>query len=382
MTAPGVMRRESALDGIRGVAILAVMLFHFTRSHDSAQPLYRSALKITGAGWAGVDVFFVLSGFLITGILLDTKGRPGFFHNFYVRRALRIFPLYYAVLIAVMALIWATQSTRDPAVRDLFGRQAWLWTYAINIENALTGRWDFNAGGLYLNHFWSLAIEEQFYLVWPIVVMVLSRRALVVCTLAIAAGALTLRAIMTLHGAAATTVYSFTPCRLDALALGALAAAYVRTPELRRWRLPLLAGLAAGVYLAWLAWTEDGLPWLDPKVDVLGLSSLAVLAAAVLVGVSSRPRMFGALRTTPLVFLGKYSYGIYVFHYILWPRLEHYAPAARLAAVSGSELFGLVAHVAIGIALSVAVAVASFHLLERRFLALRERFSYASPAPA
>src|SRR5438552_1959649 len=86
LAAPGVFRHELALDGLRGVAVLAVMLFHFTMYEESTRPLYRSALRLLGAGWAGVDLFFALSGFLITGILLDTRDQPHFFRNFYARR--------------------------------------------------------------------------------------------------------------------------------------------------------------------------------------------------------------------------------------------------------------------------------------------------------
>jgi peptidoglycan/LPS O-acetylase OafA/YrhL len=381
--APGVFRHETAIDGLRGVAILAVMLFHFTMYEHSARPLYRSALTVAGAGWAGVDVFFALSGFLITGILLDTKGRPCFFRTFYLRRALRIFPLYYTVVAGVMLVLGLTLATRDPEVRDLFGRQLWLWTYSINIEGALSGRWDFNAGGLFLNHFWSLAIEEQFYLVWPVVVLALSRRALALTAVTMAGTSLVLRAVLTAYGVAPTTVYSFTPCRVDALALGGLAALLVRERVRRRVQLALVAAIAAAAHLAWLAYRERGLPWLNPRVDVGGLTSLAVVASALLVGLSVRPeaRVFRPLRSRALVFLGKYSYATYVFHYLLWPRLERHVPAPRLAAASGSELVGLAGHVAIGIAVSVAVAVVSFHVLERPFLGLRRHLAYASTAP-
>ena len=377
-TAPGVFRHERALDGLRGVAVLAVMLFHFTMYEESTRPLYRSALRLLGAGWAGVDLFFALSGFLITGILLDTRDQPHFFRNFYARRALRILPLYYAVLAVVMVMLAVRLPASGTELRDLFGRQLWLWTYTSNIEGAIAGQWHFNAGGVYLDHFRSLAIEEQFYLVWPVVVLTLSRRALTASTLGIALTAALLRAVLTACGVAPTTVYSFTPCRLDALALGGLAAVVVREPAFRWLWLTRGAGLLALGQLAWLAWRQRGLPWLDSNVDVSGLSALAVLAASVLVELSVEPGgpLRSLFRSRPLVFLGKYSYATYVFHYMLWPRLERHLPAARLEAASGSELLGLVGHVMIGIAISVALAVLSFHLFERHFLALRRRFAY------
>src|SRR5690349_16429753 len=157
---PGPLRREPALDGIRGLATLAVMLFHFTMFEQSSQPLYRAGLALASLGWASVDLFFVLSGFLITGILLDTKGQQHFFRNFYARRALRILPLCYAVLAVVMLVLVATASVRTPESREFLGRQVWLWTYTTNIEFLVYGYWNFNFGRLWLNHFWTLAVEE------------------------------------------------------------------------------------------------------------------------------------------------------------------------------------------------------------------------------
>ena len=188
-----------------------------------------------------------------------------------------------------------------------------------------------------LRHFWSLAIEEQFYLIWPMVVLTMSRRALVFSTLGIAVSAPVLRAVMITHGVPPPTVYSLTPCRVDALALGGLAAVLVREPGLRPRVLRLAPALAALVPLIWLAWTR-GLYWLDPAVDVVAFSPLAVLAGAVVVRCS----------------------------------LE--LPADRFAAASGSELLGLTGHVLVGIAVSVAAAFASFHLFERHFLALKRNF--------
>jgi len=382
--APGPLRREPALDGVRGAALLGVMLFHFTMFEQSGQPLYRTALRLATAGWVGVDVFFVLSGFLITGILLDTKDGPCFFRNFYVRRALRMLPLYYAALAMAMLALLVSVGAQTPEARALLTRQVWLWTYATNIEFTIAGHWDFNIGRVWLNHFWSLAVEEQFYLVWPVVVLALSRRALAVSTLALAVAAPLLRAIMIADGIRPGIVLTFTPCRLDELALGALAAVLVRVPALRP---PVLRALpcltvAALPPLAWLLWTRK-LYWLDPIVNIVASTPLAVLSAVVILRCALEPDsgLARLLRSRLLRFLGKYSYGTFVFHYMFWPLLEEYLPADRLTGASGSELLGLGGHVLIGVAVSLAAGFASYRFLERRFLELKGNFAYAVRVP-
>jgi peptidoglycan/LPS O-acetylase OafA/YrhL len=163
---PDDRERDPRLDGVRGIAILLVLVYHLTLYGGMApngpflDRLWRTWTLPLGLG---VDLFFVLSGFLITGILLDTKDGPDYFRNFYARRFLRIFPLYYATLAATFLLI--------PAVRL---DAVWYWTYLINYRFADVG-WPRVA---YLGHFWTLAVEEQFYLVWPALVFFVPRRVL------------------------------------------------------------------------------------------------------------------------------------------------------------------------------------------------------------
>jgi peptidoglycan/LPS O-acetylase OafA/YrhL len=166
-----------ALDGLRGIAILLVMAFHRVLLHPGS--LERSLLGRLGlCGWVGVDLFFVLSGFLITGILFDTKDRPDYFRRFYFRRTVRIFPLYYGFLLGVLGLGVALQATgRSPfGWGDFWRNQLVLWTYTTNLAFAAAGEWYALAPMLTLTSLWSLAIEEQFYLVWPLLIRRVSRR--------------------------------------------------------------------------------------------------------------------------------------------------------------------------------------------------------------
>jgi peptidoglycan/LPS O-acetylase OafA/YrhL len=159
------------LDGLRGLAILMVMFGHFIVVGKNLEP-HTPVHRFFQSGYLGVDFFFVLSGFLITGILLDTKHRKPYFKVFYWRRALRIFPLYYG-LLAISWLSVMLITPGDAALLKGHDSPAWFWLYASNIGMACKGTWLDSPTWVGLGHFWSLAVEEQFYLVWPMLVFLL-----------------------------------------------------------------------------------------------------------------------------------------------------------------------------------------------------------------
>jgi peptidoglycan/LPS O-acetylase OafA/YrhL len=357
-----------ALDGLRGLAILLVLLFHFTpetAGHTAVGGVMRGVSRL---GWCGVDLFFVLSGFLITGILFDAKGSAHYFRNFYMRRVLRIFPLYYGVLLVIFVIVPMWRPMNAPADQHLMHNQHWLWLYAANIPQAVADGWPLESSWVRLNHFWSLAIEEHFYLVWPAIVFCFARKTLMRICAAVIAVALAGRCWAYFFWND-TAAYVLTPFRMDELAMGALVALAARGPE----GIGAMVGRArwiAGILLVPLM-----VIWVMNNDDVKYTVSLTILAgffAAILVmAVGGRvgSRIFSV---KPLRFFGKYSYGIYVFHWVMAPMLERYASPARF----GGGFVGVGISMGVAIGVCTAVAVLSWHLYEKQFLKLKRFFEY------
>lgn len=373
-----IHQRLPALDGLRGAAILLVMLYHFTL-YGGMQPgpaldtvYFRAAML----GWIGVDLFFVLSGFLITGILRETLGRPRFFRNFYARRTLRIFPVYYATLLVAFVAIPALVPV-SPACEQLLDEQLWYWTYLMNFDLAL-GYWP---DCYVFGHFWSLAVEEQFYLLWPLAVFSLRGRRLRLACLAIVAAAPLLRWGLVEAGSA-LGAYVLMPARADALALGALVALLAREPggvtQLARGARPALA-IAGAALLALLLWRR-GLGTEDAVVQIVGFSALALGFAAVLVRALVAPAGsgFGALlRSRALRTAGQYSYALYIFHHPVAIYLgERWISVDALPRVLGSALPAQAFFIAIAGAVSFGLAWLSWRAIEAPCLRLKARFPY------
>ena len=193
---------------MRGLAIALVLAYHFVAFSEPASLVERALVQVCDFGAAGVDLFFLLSGFLITGILVETRGRSHFFRNFYTRRVLRIFPLYYGVLVAVFLIAPRIPGLHSAQLDKMRQSQAWAWLYAMNIYLSTHGSWSH----AYLDHFWSLSIEEHFYFFWPVVVWALGGRPrrLMQASIAIALLSRGTRFIADVAGAHSFAVYALT----------------------------------------------------------------------------------------------------------------------------------------------------------------------------
>ncbi len=364
------------LDGVRGIAIVMVMALHFicsaiTRPESRLEYLLG---RITGYGSWGVDLFFVLSGFLITGILWDTRGRPSYFKTFYIRRTLRIFPLYYATLLVFVFVLPSLVGEQAPGVLRVRELQWWLWPYLANVYIAKQGSFAIP----YISHFWTLAVEEHFYLVWPFVVGLLSRAAVLGVSLFAIVVAVALRCAFevlvphSLHG------HVLTPFRLDALCIGALLALLVRGPlGLARVAELCKRGVvvaALGVLLTSIVHaTRPG----ELPAQALRETFLAVFfgCGIVLASWAEGPTWLKAsLRHSWLRFFGKYSYGLYVFHGIIAYALGEHGTLRHFERFTGGHLSGLLLQAAVASLVSIGLAVLSFDLFEERFLRLKDRF--------
>jgi peptidoglycan/LPS O-acetylase OafA/YrhL len=368
-----------ALDGIRGIAILLVMAYHFTIYGMGTTPavfLDRLFYRVFTAGWCGVDLFFVLSGFLITGILLDAKGEKHFFRNFYVRRVLRIFPLYYGFL--VVFFLWLSfASTIDNSSRSLLDQQGWYWTYLVNISIAVEG-WP----RLYtIGHFWSLAVEEQFYLLWPLVVFFSGRRTLMTICVVFLVGSFLVRLGFALAGNP-LAAYVLTPARMDTLAVGAFIALMVRDPgglmRLTRWIWPIciLSVIILGPIVFW----QRGLRSTHIITQTIGYSVLALMFGAILIAAltSTTSRGLGKFFAHPvLVFFGHYSYGLYVFHHpVVLAMQNSFVNESGLPLFLGSQLAYQLLYFCLAMGISVGLALVSWNAYEVHFLKLKELFPH------
>jgi peptidoglycan/LPS O-acetylase OafA/YrhL len=374
------MSRYAALDGLRGLAILMVMVFHFHLPVPGPKWLIDPLLHLEASGSNGVNLFFVLSGFLITGILWDTRTETHYLRNFFARRFLRIFPLYYGTLFVLLVLIPHLHPIRDPKFQSTVHHQIWLWLYASNIYETYSGR----ALPL-LGHFWSLAVEEHFYLVWPFVVWWSSRRVFQgICWGCFLVAFLTRWALLHAGADPAIAVVRLTPCQIDSLAAGAFLAVLMRPAH--QDRLPVSRHLVTRFFL--ISATIFLILCLAPSFFMKSSFAFASYGSftAVFFGASVLLALISpagapfrrTLEARPLRLLGKYSYALYVFHWPigrlcdqLFPRWWHLGAAPLVYPWSFQAAYFVAAF-----SLSLFAAWLSWNLYEKHFLKLKKIFDY------
>lgn len=324
--------RIPELDGLRGIAVTLVVVYHYFYLGPSpgdhpvvAERLYLWFQRFFAVGWSGVDLFFVLSGFLIGGILLDAKDSPSYYKTFYLRRFCRILPLYYLwvfgyLLVMFTSHSWFSALLKVPSQAPPDASVFWLFAFIQNVKYSSY----VNLGWAWLSPTWSLAVEEQFYLIVPLLIRRLTRRALfmVLCAVTVAAPFVRMwaRSHLLSQPVGLDQVYTLLPCRADALALGVLTALLWRSASFRTWlsrnttNLQILGTILLSGVIGLGYWAPD--KYSLPN-ESFGYTWLAIFYAIVLLLVLEKPS--GAVgsftRFKWLRELGRVSYCIYLVHF-------------------------------------------------------------------
>lgn len=359
-----------ALDGLRGIAILMVIPHNAGYAPNHSTGLLWIESILANGGWIGVQLFFVLSGFLITSNLIGNHDARSYYTPFFARRALRILPLYYACLLLgfVVLPFMGLPFSASPAERL---DQVWFWTFLSN--------WaiPFGISSGQFSHFWSLAVEEQFYLLWPFLIHGMNASRLALTCALIAVAALVVRATMVATGANHDMIYEFTVARMDALSLGALVAATMCSDALHVFHQAIkrhATSLAILVFMTCALMTN--LFERDARMtQIPGQTLLAISFSLLIVGVIANATradrlVVRFLSIEPLRRIGKYSYAMYVFHFPLSLQLASHEPwFAETFGQLGFTFWALTIT-----AVSYLLAWCSYHLLEKHFLRLKSHF--------
>ncbi|MDW7696024.1 acyltransferase (plasmid) [Flammeovirgaceae bacterium SG7u.111] len=350
------------LDGIRGLAILLVLIFHLF-----------DYIPITKIGWIGVDLFFVLSGFLITGILLNTKDSPNYYQSFIIRRALRIFPLYYGFLVFFMIIVPFTSLSQSITDYDyLTEHQVYYWFYLQNWLASFDQNWP---TGNAISHLWSLAVEEQFYLLWPFVVYFLSHKQIKTCCIAIVILAILIRNLLIFNQLSWVAPYINTLARFDSLAIGALLVIYIRYNKefIEKYisKFLLVTGVLFISILIIIKANGGHNPLLltNPIMQSIGFTVIGFFFAALIaISLQKNGKAPAFFSNPPLLFLGKYSYGLYVYHSVLDKLFFNEIYTALGANGITSNILTSLSI----LASSVILSYISFHYYEKHFLKFKK----------
>lgn len=372
-------RRIPQLDGLRGCAILIVLVCHYVNNATAADAAYLPAILRAGLSltWSGVDLFFVLSGFLIGSTLLEHRQSRHYYTTFYVRRSFRILPIYALCMLSFLAFTrwfpWRGQEALDWLVAD----HGPSWIYLAFGQNFLMAHTD-SLSPKWLSPTWSLAVEEQFYLLLPLLIRLVPSRYLMRTLLALVVVAPLFRAWLVLgSGYGAVSAYVLLPARMDALLLGVIAAVLFRQPQFREqvrqsqrsiWICVILLGAA----LLFFAMQGFGLG--SVLMSVIGFSVIAYfyLGVLILTLCSKNATLSRVLTFKPLRFLGQVSFFVYLFHYPVLG-IVHHVLRGRTPSFADGVLPTLLA-----LGITLLAGWVSWHFLEKHLVGMGHRFSYGS----
>jgi peptidoglycan/LPS O-acetylase OafA/YrhL len=373
-------RRIPELDGLRGGAILSVMAFHYLDALTNKGAGFLDYFHpVVAMGWTGVDLFFVLSGFLIGGILLDARTSNHYFKTFYIRRFCRIIPLYYAWICGYVVIYAALGATRFVSAGVGPEARPPLYIYFMFLQNLgvfhISG-----VAGAWFGATWSLAVEEQFYLITPLLIWLLPRRMLSLVLSGVVFCAPVLRFVVHNSGPSGPAVVNIlTPCRADAFAMGILAAILWRNAKIRLYLAAnavvlraLLGASLTGFIVVAVKWHSR--PW-SLGMQTIGLTAIAFFFAVTLLFVLLRPAgtIASMVRTEWVRDIGGVSYCMYLTHSAVWGTCHDLLLPNSLRE-SGSWLGAGVAVLA-GV-LTYAIAKMSWDWFEKPLLLRGHAFHY------
>lgn len=361
--------RMPELDTIRGIAVLLVLFFHgfgFRYGLSGLSRFPKIFVAATLPGWTGVNLFFVLSGFLITGILLDSKPKADYYRRFYVRRALRILPLYYAVLV-LLAVLTRTGWVNRQASWAFLGLS---FLYLSNVTGLFGVPMQYGV-------LWSLAVEEHFYLLWPAAVRSLSRQRVALTAAVLCVLCPCLRAFYFIRRYDTGTGYTWLVA--DGLATGALLATLARGPWATRVR---MWSITAILFSASLVMFVGGYPFgifrasrffgFSLRETALNLFFAGTVALTLLIGTS---RWKWVVNRPALQFFGDISYGVYLIHMLIFDLEDHFIGHWFPSLSSPAGRFGaMVLAFSVAAAVTIAVATLSRWYFEEPFLRMKGQF--------
>ncbi len=348
------------IDGVRAFSILAVIMFH-------------GGIPFLSGGFIGVDIFFVISGFLITSLLIKEKEKTGRINimNFFLRRIFRLVPAL-IVLLLVFNIFSVFALEKDIAVENFLDSFIVLfysadWTRAMGLQRP---DW--------LGHAWSLSVEEQFYIIWPFIFIALLKVsknylsiALIVLTMALASFAC--RVVFTLHGFHPDRLYNGLDSRADALLIGCLCSLLLSS-EWYPWVLTKLKSIHVLFYISLITLVTSAIVsrWTSPRMFYLGYFIIAMCAAIIIIKLTisvNNSVIEKALTQPVIVWIGKISYGLYLWHYPIFKIMRFYEYSRVTTFIFGT-------------AFTFIFSVLSYYFIERPFLLLKGKTSFITPEPA
>jgi peptidoglycan/LPS O-acetylase OafA/YrhL len=368
------------LDGIRAYAILMVCLVHFfqvdeTGLYSSHKYLGVFLYKLSQLGLKGVELFFMLSGFLITGILVDSKKSNKYFRSFYARRFIRIFPLYYFVL-AISFLVFPHLIDIDDAGKHVINNQFWLWTYTSNISHFLgfSGGWDASLNFPSFGHLWSLCVEEHFYIFWPFIIYFVKEKNLKT-TMWFIVGFSSLAVIWTYVYPDCWTILKWTTIQCAGiLSLGGLLALEYKNKK--KWdQISMLAKKIVLPFVLLFVLSH----FIPRRYDILHVvtyfTSIIAFLLVLIVALNNNKITDKCFNRKWLYFIGKISYGIYVYHGMLRPYFKSYLYDNFIAKIDNG-IIATILYTILATGISILIAWGSWELIEKPILRLKKYFKY------